>query len=464
MTEENINEERTVEETMENTPEVYHPRDSKYDIIGKISPFLDLHLLFPVFSWLESTGMYIQKDLDMAKLELLKPTKMVDFAIEIYKSVNNTEEVPQEMLDKREEVLAQFKVIQENDFVSFLSNETETVDQLINDNLFTRQALQEHEISSSAIDESLSIAKFQMDCGAYQEASELLFYYITLLTPTLPRPISMPNDPLVVALWGKFAADLLHSSSQDAFLGMKRIMDIISTDKSSSPSELLQQRAYLLHWSLFLAAQHPAGIDIFNNIIFNMTKPTEYLSTIELCCPWLMRYVCASVINNQKAWKSHIVDLLKRISTVYSDPLTELLVDLLINLNFDNIKEHMKEMEIFLYSDFFFSYLGDEFIQKIMSNIRLLILDVYCPLFRTSSIDHLTSILHIKEDELESWLSTASVNYKRFFYEIQEDSNEVIIRGTNEPIYEQILKKSKGISERAKQQLLLLESRSNTTN
>ena len=42
--------------------------------------------------------MYVKKDIDVAKLELLEPTKMVDYIIEVYKAVNETEEVPQGML------------------------------------------------------------------------------------------------------------------------------------------------------------------------------------------------------------------------------------------------------------------------------------------------------------------------------------------------------------------------------
>lgn len=56
---------------------------------------------------------------------------------------------------------------------------------------------------------------------------------------------------------------------------------------------------------------------------------------------------------------------------MYSDPLTKILVDLYENLNFEHIPEYMKELEVFLYSDFFFATLGEEFINVFLLIVRL---------------------------------------------------------------------------------------------
>lgn len=47
-----------------------------------------------------------------AKLALLKDTNMVDFAMDIYKALNSTEEVPQSMRERRTEVVARLRKLQ----------------------------------------------------------------------------------------------------------------------------------------------------------------------------------------------------------------------------------------------------------------------------------------------------------------------------------------------------------------
>lgn len=47
-----------------------------------------------------------------SKLALLKDTNMVDFAMDIYKALHGTEEVPQTMKDKRGEVVTRLRKLQ----------------------------------------------------------------------------------------------------------------------------------------------------------------------------------------------------------------------------------------------------------------------------------------------------------------------------------------------------------------
>ena len=56
---------------------------SEYDLTHKISPFLDAHLVFPLLEFLEENTSYDAGSVQRARLELLAPTNMVDYAIEI---------------------------------------------------------------------------------------------------------------------------------------------------------------------------------------------------------------------------------------------------------------------------------------------------------------------------------------------------------------------------------------------
>lgn len=81
----------------------------EWDLTSKLSPFLDRHMMFPLLEYLDSlinagTCSYQSKDVAAARLVLLRPTHMVDYAIDIYKNLHPTAEIPQEMMAQKEKV------------------------------------------------------------------------------------------------------------------------------------------------------------------------------------------------------------------------------------------------------------------------------------------------------------------------------------------------------------------------
>lgn len=87
----------------------------QWDLTSKISPFLDRHMMFPLLEYLDGlinagTISYASKDVAAARLALLRPTHMVDYAIDIYKSVHGeSSQVPQEMEDQKAQVLKEME-------------------------------------------------------------------------------------------------------------------------------------------------------------------------------------------------------------------------------------------------------------------------------------------------------------------------------------------------------------------
>ena len=93
------------------------PNDAAtYDLTSKISPYLDLHMMFPLLEYIDtliSSGSisYSTLDVAQARLELLQPTHMVDYAMDIYREVHGEDaEIPKEMEDQKAEV---FKKLEE---------------------------------------------------------------------------------------------------------------------------------------------------------------------------------------------------------------------------------------------------------------------------------------------------------------------------------------------------------------
>ena len=78
-----------------------------YDLTSNISPYLDLHMMFPLLEYIDSlissgSISYNAMDVAQARLELLKPTHMVDYAMDIYREVHGAEaQIPQEMEDQK---------------------------------------------------------------------------------------------------------------------------------------------------------------------------------------------------------------------------------------------------------------------------------------------------------------------------------------------------------------------------
>lgn len=87
---------------------------AQHELSQVLSKYLDKHLVFPLLEFLQEKGVYEENDIMNAKLSLLKNTNMVDFAMDIYKSLNNTEDVPQSMKDHRMEVVARLKQLQQD--------------------------------------------------------------------------------------------------------------------------------------------------------------------------------------------------------------------------------------------------------------------------------------------------------------------------------------------------------------
>ncbi|EPY77913.1 eukaryotic translation initiation factor 3 subunit E [Camelus ferus] len=140
-------------------------------------------------------------------------------------------------------------------------------------------------------------AKFQYECGNYSGAAEYLYFF--------------------------------------------RVLSV------SSPLQSLQQRTWLIHWSLFVFFNHPKGRD---NIIDLFLYQPQYLNAIQTMCPHILRYLTTAVITNKDVRKRRQVlkDLVKVIqqeSYTYKDPITEFVECLYVNFDFDGAQKKLRECE-----------------------------------------------------------------------------------------------------------------------
>jgi len=90
------------------------------------------------------------------------------------------------------------------------------------------------------------------------------------------------------------------------------ILFYLSFQPFGSDLQSLQQRTWLIHWSLFIFFNHPKGRDL---IIEWCLYDTKYLNAIQTTCPHILRYLATAVITNK--WrKAALKDLVKLIQQV----------------------------------------------------------------------------------------------------------------------------------------------------
>lgn len=89
----------------------------EWDLTNLISPYLDRHMVFPLLEFIDTTLLakqlvsYKAKDIGAARLALLRPTHMVDYAMDTYKSVHGEDAaVPKEMEEQKDKV---YKALEE---------------------------------------------------------------------------------------------------------------------------------------------------------------------------------------------------------------------------------------------------------------------------------------------------------------------------------------------------------------
>jgi len=411
--------------------------ETNYDLTSVVSQYLDRHLVFPLLEFLDvKTTIYPEDELLRAKLGGLAKTNMVDFAMDLHRKLHNTEDVPEEMKVKRESVLAKLKEFQVTcgPILKVIDNQ-ELTKQLRNEKLFTAQYLQDnYQITPESIDELYKYAKFQFECGNYSGASEYLHQF---------RALSTNEDKNISALWGKFAADILMTKWEEALKDMNLLKEMIDTKSFTSPLKQLQQRTWLIHWSLFVFFNHPQG----RNLIIDLFFSDKYLNAIQTACPHVLRYLTAAVITNKRR-RNMLKDMVKVIQQecyTYKDPITEFLEALYVNFDFDDAQSKLVECEKILATDFFLVSCRDEFIES----ARLFIFETYCRVHQCIDIGMLAEKLNMKKnEEAERWIVNLIRN-ARLDAKIDSKNNTVIM-GTQYPsIYQKVIEKTKGYSFRS---------------
>jgi len=163
-----------------------------WDLTPKVSPYLDLHMMFPLLEYVDSlisSGLvpYSAQDVAAARLSLLRPTHMVDYAIDIYRElmgdVDESGPIPEEMEVQK---VAVFERLEElaagcQKFRELCGSDDRN--KLMSEGKWNVESLTK--MTSLGVDEKVvetyrQNAKFNFDCGDYQTSRDMLENYLSL--------------------------------------------------------------------------------------------------------------------------------------------------------------------------------------------------------------------------------------------------------------------------------------------
>ncbi|KAG9509566.1 Eukaryotic translation initiation factor 3 subunit E, partial [Fragariocoptes setiger] len=419
---------------------------AEFDLTPVLGQYLDRHLIFPSLEFLSERKIYDDTDMFKSKLSLISNTNMVDYAIDIHKMLYPDQEPPKELLEKRAKVLAELEQLKQGNEPFLKMIESEEVREKIETARDPRQlidALKEHGFKQEMLENLYSFAKFQYECGKYESALEYLSTLRLFITPNDKHYLS--------SLWGMLASHILIAKWDGALEDLNRLREYIDSSPVNS-LHTLQQRTWLIHWSLFIFFNHPQGREFLTEMFLDSsfskkqnTKQQYYTHALQSLCPHILRYLTAAVITNRqrRQYMKELVRIIQAEAHSYRDPITEFVECLCVNFDFDAAQGKLRECEAVLNNDFFLVGCLDDFIE----NARLFIFETFCQIHECISISKLSEKLNMNEHDAERWIVNLIRN-ARLDAKIDSKNGHVVMGTQAISPYHQLIEKTKAMSIR----------------
>jgi len=404
-------------------------------IVHLISPYLDTHFLFPLLNWSASLNppVFNPDDLKRAKRHLLESTNMVDFALQ---------ESPgdERLLQRRQEVLDTLLALKKEAAPLTAVLETEQA------GMKERQEWTRDKVLAKAGQADLDVlylyGKCLYECGKYEEACKLFTAY---------RELEPQGTHSFDALWGKLASEILMLQWNPAAVSLaladlnelQALIDKRDEDplNPSNPLEMLQLRSWMMNWSLFVFFHASDGRD---RLVEFFIQRNKHRNLIETLCPWLLRYAAAAALSNKGRRPNALRTLAQIIEQEryeYSDAITELILVLQHDFDFDAALDTLAKCEVEVKQDYFLAGLHKDFVD----NARALIFHTQACLHSSLSIPLIREKLGVPQDDaaVSELVRSAKLPAK-----IDLERNAIVMSTPQSVLWQQVEDRTKDLTMR----------------
>ncbi|KAK4178935.1 eIF3 subunit 6 N terminal domain-containing protein [Triangularia setosa] len=419
---------------------------SEYDLLNKLAPNLDRHMIFPLLEF--SASQLVDEDgevkdqakarqITQAKFALTKRTNMTDYVANLYCELEGLDEAPPEYTERKKQVFSQLeKYEQQTAKITELLERDDVVNALRSDKVANLEFLKrEHDVTIDMVNALFDLGNLQYSCGNYGDATETLYRF---------RVLSTDNDKVAYATWGRLACEILTMNWESALEEVQKVREVIDSKLSQNPLAQLQHRTSLIHWALFPLFNYDKAREPILDLFFN----AGYINTIQANCPWILRYLAVAVITNRTKAKNmgvqqkqmkDIVRIVKQEAYEYQDPITRFVHALCIDFDFEEAQQQLVLAEEVLRGDFFLLAHADEFVDS----ARHLIFESYCKIHARISLTDLSARLGLNAEAAEKWIVNL-IRDTRLDAKIDYKEGTVVMNHPPTSVYQQVIEKTKG--------------------
>ena len=356
---------------------------AKYDLTQRMAPYFDPHFMFPILKWLREKGIYSQTDIRAAEFALAnnpEVSRMSDFAVvtheafvDALKASNSDVEVAAPNVDK-EQLQAEFAQRMDAGKGAWaVIGNAEKVAELKKENAFNYEGLLKNGATPAEVESIFDLARFYHSCGLYKQALEMVvlyrkvgaqdgsFRYFGTMWAQLAECICMLLNPDTPSTKRPLSSV---GGAEPSDYALRVLRDTIEKRTTLEGVKEVEQRRWMLHWSLFVLFSRPKPQDELFDLFFSMrearseqrTRKNDYLAIAQTVSPWLLRYVSyAAVINFKNIGKrlKQFVNVLKVEEESYSGPMTRLFTALFDKCDIDAALDAVREAADVIRADYF---------------------------------------------------------------------------------------------------------------
>lgn len=266
------------------------------------------------------------------------------------------------------------------------------------------------------------------------------------------------DTALLQVLWGKLSCEILVEDWEEASIALsavKTAIESLSATNKLTPLEALNQRTWLLHWSLFVFWNDASGKGLESMV--ELFTSEKYLQAVTTNAPHLLRYLTAAVLlckrraakkagsNSSAEGRRLLRDLVKVMQQCeYSDPIVEFVDKLSVKFDFEAAQLQLARCETVLSSDFFLCKQTELF----MEEARVFVFENYCRIHHKIDLTTLGEKLAMDRERAERWIVDLIRNA---LLDAKIDSEEgCVVMGTGSTtVYEQVMDKTKELTARS---------------